>query len=64
MSEEPSIQRFYEAQERREMERVQLRERLKNAASIGEYLEIKLANEKPEPQQTANRGYASVKGQR
>lgn len=61
---EPSIERLYEARERRRREQEQLRERLRNASSIGEYLEIKLASEKPEPQQTANRGYEELKTRR
>lgn len=61
MTDEPSIERFYQAQERREREREWRRHRLANAVSLADFHEIKLADAVDPTQQTANVGYPRLK---
>jgi hypothetical protein len=54
MSDQPSLDRWYEAQERKRIEIERRRARLAGASSLAEWHEIKIADAVPPSQQTAN----------
>jgi hypothetical protein len=59
-----SIERFRQALDRREDERVQLRDRIARSGSAREYIDITRANASDGMQTLSNIGYSSLKRRR
>lgn len=59
-----AVERFRQALDRREDERVQLRDRIARSGSAREYIDLSRAHAPDDPQITANLGYSSLKRRR
>jgi hypothetical protein len=58
----PSLDRLYEARERRRLEQERRKAKQDHSLSLSEYHEAKYAERKPRLQQTANLAYPKLKG--